>query len=315
MRGGIPPLQTFSMRAPYYVLIVKVLESNGTIFQPTMRRTGGEAPLALVPTPPTTSRVLHDPAFLPAATSRTTTTFLLFLVASLFPSSVAYLENKTTGTTAFGDDGVEVFPPYARGHVGYYGDPDLPRQFPLNQGSPLSAAQPKARYGYNPKVGARQNCPEMVGPINNKYYCGREEYGLCDRRSGTCFCNNGYSGLDCHACTPAFFWNGTFCLAKKRCPNDCSGAGVCNFFTGECACEPHRLKKDCSLPLCKVHDALCLQCTLDECLRCLPGYFVKTTQLPPFNDTRAQWCPFSNTCTRCLPLRVGTYVMLYKPFP
>ena len=46
-----------------------------------------------------------------------------------------------------------------------------------------------------------QSCPEMVGPLDDdKFYCRGKEFGYCDRRSGTCFCNRGYSGKSCEMC-------------------------------------------------------------------------------------------------------------------
>ena len=42
-----------------------------------------------------------------------------------------------------------------------------------------------------------------------------KEYGYCDRRSGTCFCNMGYEGVDCSACTPNYFLVGSLCYPKK----------------------------------------------------------------------------------------------------
>lgn len=59
----------------------------------------------------------------------------------------------------------------------------------------------------------------MVGPINDgDYYCRAREYGYCDRRSGLCVCNPGYTGLDCTKCKPAFFRVGELCLPKSESP-------------------------------------------------------------------------------------------------
>ena len=47
----------------------------------------------------------------------------------------------------------------------------------------------------------RQVCPGMIGPFSDgNYYCTAREYGYCDKRSGTCFCNVGYEDIDCSSC-------------------------------------------------------------------------------------------------------------------
>ena len=246
--------------------------------RPTLPHASASAPASASPSPPTA-------LLLP-------TIVLVLLLFGLPPPVLGYLDEGTPGEGNYGskssDAGV-VFPPYAKGHVGYYGNPNLnPRLYPLNQGSPLSADHPRPRYGYSPDVNARQNCPRMVGPIQGKYYCGRKEHGYCDRRSGSCFCNNGYTGLDCAACRPTHHWNGTFCHPKIPCPNDCSGGGKCDFDTGICKCAPHRVNPascddprcmDCSQPICSSHDPLCVQCNAESCFRCEQGFFVKL--LPP----------------------------------
>ena len=44
------------------------------------------------------------------------------------------------------------------------------------------------------------------------YYMECSNRGLCDRKTGTCECFDGYSGASCQ---------------RQRCPNDCSGHGTC----------------------------------------------------------------------------------------
>lgn len=57
----------------------------------------------------------------------------------------------------------------------------------------------------------------MIGPINdNEYYCHAREYGYCDRRSGLCVCNPGYTGVDCTLCQPSYFLVGEVCLPKSE---------------------------------------------------------------------------------------------------
>ncbi|KAH7492145.1 hypothetical protein PRIC2_002195 [Phytophthora ramorum] len=105
-----------------------------------------------------------------------------------------------------------VFEPYAAGSVGYYGDPSNPAEERLNEGSPYSPDTPRIFFS----APLQQMCPGMVGPgRNGEYYCFSREYGYCDRRSGLCVCNQGYTGLDCTACQPGYFKRGGLCFAKS----------------------------------------------------------------------------------------------------
>ena len=56
----------------------------------------------------------------------------------------------------------------------------------------------------------------MVGPFEGYYYCTHAEAGYCDRRSGTCFCYEGYQGLDCADCRPTHYREGNICKKKSR---------------------------------------------------------------------------------------------------
>ncbi|CAK4478484.1 unnamed protein product [Aphanomyces euteiches] len=129
-----------------------------------------------------------------------------------------------------------VFGPYAKGFVGYYGDPDATffREH-INSGAI-----------FNPEVPAQwnditisQRCPGMVGPFSDgEYYCVGKEYGFCDQRSSTCWCNKGYQGLNCTQCIPEYYMQGALCYPRKKCPNDCSGQGNCDFSSGICTLAP-----------------------------------------------------------------------------
>jgi hypothetical protein len=144
------------------------------------------------------------------------------------------------------------------------------------------------------EVRPRQNCPGMVGPMEDGiFYCRGKEFGYCDRRSGICLCNVGYQGVQCEECTPSHVERGGLCYPKRHCPNDCSGGGQCNYFTAECECSPHRKGLDCSELVCEGFDALCDQCTAKECTRCAAGYSVhhpnRTEALDPLLDDEAQY--------------------------
>ncbi|KAF0722109.1 hypothetical protein Ae201684_018673 [Aphanomyces euteiches] len=192
-----------------------------------------------------------------------------------------------------------VFGPYAKGFVGYYGDPDATffREH-INSGAI-----------FNPEVPAQwnditisQRCPGMVGPFSDgEYYCVGKEYGFCDQRSSTCWCNKGYQGLNCTQCIPEYYMQGALCYPRKKCPNDCSGQGNCDFSSGICTCNPHRTGLDCSQQLCLRFDPLCTSCDSDTCLECSPGFFPSTTNtcVPCTKyDPRCISCD-ANKCLAC----------------
>ena len=121
-----------------------------------------------------------------------------------------------------------------------------------------------------------QSCPGMVGPLEaGKFYCLAKEFGYCDRRSGTCFCNTGYKGDSCDECDPNHHRVGSLCYKKIMCQNQCSSAGTCDYLTGECSCNEYRDGDDCSAFKCsKFHDPYCTHCNEKYCLQCSQGYSV-----------------------------------------
>ena len=115
------------------------------------------------------------------------------------------------------------FEPYERGFVGYFGDSTNVRRERINEGAPDTATFPRQFDGVHP----RQVCPAMVGPVGgNQYYCRGKEYGYCDRRSGTCFCNMGYQGIDCGECTSTHFK-----VSPCAPPSKPHSAGIASFST------------------------------------------------------------------------------------
>lgn len=191
------------------------------------------------------------------------------------------------------------FLPYETGFVGIYGDPNNFQRERINEGS-FEHADKELIYENLIPI---QVCPGMVGPFSDgSYYCTAKEYGYCDRRSGTCFCNMGYQGIQCSECTPSYFLVGSLCYPKKLCPDDCSGAGTCNYFTGQCVCYPHRIGENCGTQLCQKFDALCEACSNSSCLRCTSGYYV--TDESKCNscfdyDPRCAGCTRDLGCTLC----------------
>ena len=106
------------------------------------------------------------------------------------------------------------------------------------------------------------------------YYCRGQEFGYCDRRSGTCFCNNGYGGEGCDKCSATHYEhivNGEpMCFPRSKCPNDCSGHGVCTNM--RCSCDAGWTGHDCSLQTCRNDCARHGNCYNGTCY-CDPGYY------------------------------------------
>ncbi|ETV96161.1 hypothetical protein, variant [Aphanomyces invadans] len=146
-----------------------------------------------------------------------------------------------------------------------------------------------------------ERCPGMVGPFSDgEYYCVGKEYGFCDQRSSTCWCNKGYEGLNCTQCIPEYYKHGGLCYPKKNCPSDCSGQGTCDYATGKCTCNSYRFGLDCSQQSCHRFDMLCTSCTAGACLACLPGYFPITNRCLPCStyDPRCITCD-DQRCLSC----------------
>jgi hypothetical protein len=166
----------------------------------------------------------------------------------------------------------------------------------------------------------------MVGPFSDgNFYCTAKEYGYCDRRSGTCFCNIGYDGIDCSRCTNTHYRVGNLCYPKQLCPNDCNGAGVCNFNNGTCSCFPHRTGPTCEDLVCKVLDPRCESCTVYECLRCAEGYYLTGASVDLNTsaicsscydfDPRCGGCTKEDGCTMCAdPLLTSARRSGYRAF-
>lgn len=218
------------------------------------------------------------------------------LIICLFNKTSAYRVLEPGQTTPNGT----YFQPYDRGFVGYYGDPLNFQRERINEGAFETTDQELLYEGVSP----RQSCPNMVGPFSDgNFYCTAREYGYCDRRSGTCFCNTGYQGIDCSECQDSHFVIGAHCYPKKACPNDCNGAGLCNYQNGTCSCLPHRTGIECETLLCSVHSSLCDTCTEDQCLKCQTGYYLtgdaKVCSSCFDFDPRCAGCTLDDGCTVC----------------
>jgi hypothetical protein len=218
---------------------------------------------------------------------------LLFVAATLRQVS-GYIKDDGSGA---GNE--SYFKPYDQGFVGVYGEPSNFLRERINEGS---FENPAKELIYE-DVFAIQTCPGMVGPfVDGSFFCTAKEYGYCDRRSGVCFCNIGYQGVDCSECTPSYFKVGYLCYPKKTCPNDCSGSGVCDYWTGTCTCYPHRVGADCGTLLCKSFNELCEACSITTCLRCPDGYYLDAEaqcQSCYDFDPRCSGCTLDLGCTLC----------------
>ncbi|KAA0153512.1 hypothetical protein FNF31_06446 [Cafeteria roenbergensis] len=194
-----------------------------------------------------------------------------------------------------------IFEPYHPGFVGRYGEASNPRRFRVNPGGPLTATQPNVFAGVAP----RQVCPGMTPELaDGAHYCTSERAGLCDRRSGTCFCFEGYEGEACERCRPTHFRDNATapCLPRVLCPLACSGAGTCDFHTGECKCAPHREGPGCELARCPGLDAHCSECDTERCRACAEGYALTATgRCAPcwLIDPRCLACTAEGRCTMC----------------
>ena len=150
-----------------------------------------------------------------------------------------------------------------------------------------------------------QTCPGMIGPgENNRYYCASQDHGDCDRRSGVCFCNRGYAGEDCSECAPTFHLIGGLCYEKKLCPNHCSNAGKCNYFTGACECNEFRIEDDCSKFTCSRFHEYCVKCNDDSCLECIQGFGLSSDgscRSCSHFDPRCHVCD-EHQCLECIDL-------------
>lgn len=220
---------------------------------------------------------------------------ILFLLLSIWVFHVSsfrvLIGNKRNGS----------YPrPYQAGFVGIYGDPTNYQRERINEGALNTGDQELLYEGVSP----RQPCPGMVGPFSDgMYYCSAREFGYCDRRSGTCFCNTGYQGIDCTECQDSHYKVGYHCFPKKLCEDDCSGAGTCNYNNGTCSCLPHRKGTKCEIQLCSQFSSLCLTCTETECLQCTAGYYLTgdTTVCSSCYDfdPRCAGCIKEEGCTTC----------------
>ncbi len=221
------------------------------------------------------------------------------------------------------DDENKPFVPYEKGFVQNVQDPAASI---ANRGPRVNNGQSSSSTRLEDGVGANRlfSCPNMVGPFFHDeddddddvggavdyYYCTGDKNGYCHRRSGTCFCNEGYAGESCESCAePTHFELGELCQPKRTCPNDCShgAGGRCNYLTGVCECSSHRTGDDCSASKCSLFHRFCTHCNDDGCLECEEGWSVVDGN-SPFRcepcwrfDPRCRDCN-ADVCTSCVDL-------------
>ena len=222
----------------------------------------------------------------------------------------------------------------------YFGDPDNPIAYKNNPGG-ATREENSDKMGTgealtnwvlrfeNAGVAPRQVCPSMTpepegGFDGDKYdtrpgsyYCIDSSHGYCDRRSGACWCYTGYTGIDCGTCRPTHHEVDTVtvstyggenvtasvCVPKIACPNDCSGAGVCDYSTGTCKCEEYRYGDDCSTPICRKFHEFCTVCSAEKCLECIEKHYVDPStggcaSCAQKHDPRCFRCD-ENKCLQC----------------
>lgn len=202
------------------------------------------------------------------------------------------------------EDEARPFVPYEKGFVGDVVVESERHQQDAPQGL---AAHMDTISGRQPN--RMRQCPGMVGPMEDgNYYCLRQEYGICDRRSGHCSCHEGYVGQTCSSCTADYTKVGSLCYPKKSCPSNCSGGGSCDHLHGICHCNEFRQGLDCSVPVCSVFDEFCQSCSGDQCMDCIEGYAVAFDaplgkQCIPCSgiDPRCIECDIKlNACLKCI---------------
>ena len=219
----------------------------------------------------------------------------LFISNNLININAYRIINITANATA-----EDVFKPFEATFIGMYGDPSNLQRERVNEGAYETPSQELIYEGNNP----RQDCPSMIGPFSDgSYYCTSQVNGYCDRRSGTCFCNTGYQGLDCTECQPSYYLMGSTCYPKILCPQNCNNAGDCNYNTGICTCQPHRTGPSCNIPVCSVYSPFCESCSTTSCTHCRDGYYLtsdrKCQSCHDF-DPRCSSCSAEEGCLQCI---------------
>ncbi|KAG5178646.1 hypothetical protein JKP88DRAFT_346923 [Tribonema minus] len=198
------------------------------------------------------------------------------------------------------------FASYEQGFVGTYGDPTTTyyMETMMETGGDLRALTMQAA------------CPGVLVPGDKGVlFCGAKERGVCDTRSGTCVCSDGYMGTSCELCQITHYMVGGLCYPRHLCPGACSGNGECDYQvrppdgsprrTGTCACSATRTGADCSLLLCEaLFDALCAECTAAACTRCEAGYYVE--QDNSAFDPRCVACSRADGCLACADLLLNS---------
>ena len=240
---------------------------------------------------------------------------ILLIVAAVGLAS-AYRIVHDPPTFPYDQESHKRFVPYEDGFNGHMNEAKDPRALRNNEGSPFSESQPRLFEGQKP----RQNCPKMISDPEDEdmYYCTNKIYGYCDRRTGSCWCYEGYGGEGCEICSPQYYEtvnNGTkVCLPKIYCPSDCHGMGDCDLTTGTCKCYPQRVGEDCSQPFCETFDKFCVECERDKCTKCLPGYYARNNTCHSCSDfdPRCFLCTMEH-CLTCLdPLILSIHRSGYR---
>lgn len=188
------------------------------------------------------------------------------------------------------------FWPHHPGFVGRSLEASNPQRRRVNEGNQFTLTQPNLVAGVLP----RQQCPGMIGPVEKMFYCTSVHAGYCDRRSGACMCHYGYRGDACEHCAfthyrdPESEGNTGKCLPKILCENDCSGAGQCDYTTGKCKCDVHRVGSDCSKRFCAdKFDPRCLACDTNHCSLCSDGFYIEDHDGPDRDSCKpcTDWDP------------------------
>jgi hypothetical protein len=210
---------------------------------------------------------------------------LLLMMINLVYTFIA-LSFVSVLISGYSENDTHTFIPFERGFVGNRSEaPAMAAR--TNQGYE-DFMKMKTNVGHN----RLQDCPGMVGPLDDgKYYCTGKLHGYCDRRSGTCFCNQGYDGSSCNICDPMHRLIGDLCYEQSFCPN------------GPCNCDDFRDGDDCKEFTCSKFHEYCTRCDQAGCLECFEGYGVnKNKELGQQCESCQKFDPRCHSCdeTACL---------------
>ena len=161
----------------------------------------------------------------------------------------------------------------------------------------------------------------VCDPCFTGEHCGSECSGNGTCVGGACQCSPCFLGTHCHSlcsahgicrndscdCEPD--WTGAFCEVPK-CPNDCSGNGICNSALLKCFCNPGWRGKSCDIPDCPgepdcFERGECLVrdgASAPACVNCTVGWMGAACDEPCVHGVQE---PMNSGLCKCAPCWAG----------